>query len=205
MFAFFRSERTIELDASLGDVHCNIVDLEAEIGAELEDCVLRLKDDLIEAADVFADLDCLLAMFGFALENNHNRPTLFASKGIHIVNGRHPLQELLVPTFIANDAVLTADSSWIWVLTGANGSGKSMFLKQVAMIVYMAQVGMFVPAESARCACFDRNLPSKMPLVSHACSLEALHACDQWHSSRAFAPLTSSHCRTLRTNTEGRD
>ena len=122
----------------------------------MEQRVLALKDELLEAAEVFADLDCLLAMASFARENNHIRPRLVEGKGIKIVKGRHPLQELVEQTFIANDTLLSADASLAWILTGANGSGKSMFLKQVALMTYMAQVGLFVPAEAAEFGIVDR-------------------------------------------------
>lgn len=58
-----------------------------------------LKDELLEAADAFANLDCLLAMAAFANENNHVRPRLVAGKGIAIAKGRHPLQELIEQTY----------------------------------------------------------------------------------------------------------
>lgn len=155
-FYVFRSARTMELDDQIGDLHWLISDREALLGQEMERRVLALKDELLEAAEVFADLDCLLAMAMFARENNHVRPRLVTGKGIKIVKGRHPLQELVEQTFIANDTLLTAEGSLAWILTGANGSGKSMFLKQVALMVYMVQVGLFVPAESAEFGIVDR-------------------------------------------------
>lgn len=83
-----------------------------------------------------------------ARDHNYVMPEMVATKTIDIKRGRHPLKELLV-NFVPNDTVSGADGSVIKILTGANACGKSIYLKQVALIVFMAHIGSFVPAESA--------------------------------------------------------
>jgi DNA mismatch repair ATPase MutS len=90
---------------------------------------------------------------------NLNRPQLSAERGIYIKDGRHPLQELCTTdgTFIPNDTQLAQNREGaVQLITGPNGSGKSVYLKQVGLIVFMAQLGSFVSAESALIGICDR-------------------------------------------------
>ena len=75
---------------------------------------------------------------------------------LEIQDGRHPLQELSVPSFISNDTALGGTTGRIHVISGPNSSGKSVYMKQVGMIVYLAQVGCWVPAAAARIPLMDR-------------------------------------------------
>ena len=99
-----------------------------------------------------------MAFAACAHENNYTRPRISATKQINIVDGRHPLQEIITQPFIPNSCKLKPGSKngSVMFLTGANGSGKSMYLKQVALIVYMAQLGSFVPAEAATLGLTDQ-------------------------------------------------
>lgn len=83
-----------------------------------------------------------------ARNNNYVRPNVVADQVISVTKGRHPLQELTY-TFIPNDIFSGQGHSMIKILTGPNTCGKSIYLKQVALIVYMALIGSYVPAESA--------------------------------------------------------
>jgi DNA mismatch repair protein MSH5 len=103
-------------------------------------------------------VDALLALAVGAEKYNWSRPGMTDSGGISIQEGRHPLQELVVPCFIPNDCHLSdrtevhdvnSEISPALLLTGPNHSGKSVYLKQTATIIYLAQIGSYVPAKSA--------------------------------------------------------
>ncbi|KAJ3280380.1 MutS protein msh5 [Borealophlyctis nickersoniae] len=148
---YYKSDQMFELDETLGDIHSIIVDREIEIMQRLQETVLEYAETLRQAANVCAELDCLLALAEAARKYNYRRPRMTHENVLHIVKGRHPLQELCVDVFIGNDTKLgeTEEDARAMLLTGANFSGKSVYLKQVALIVYMAHIGSFVPAESA--------------------------------------------------------
>lgn len=112
---------------------------------------------LLETARALARLDCVLSLASAAALNNYVRPVVRAEKGLKIYGGRHPVVERLRTgeRFIANDAVFE-DGEIVRVITGPNMSGKSTFLRQVVLIVLMAQLGSFVPAESAEIGLVDR-------------------------------------------------
>lgn len=92
------------------------------------------------------------------LENNYTRPQLSKSNVIKITNGRNPLQEKCIDTFIPNDTNIEEEKGRLNVITGPNNSGKSVYLKQVGLIVYMAHIGCFVPADKAIIGCVDKIL-----------------------------------------------
>ncbi|MGV7976231.1 MAG: DNA mismatch repair protein MutS [Anaerolineaceae bacterium] len=112
---------------------------------------------LLETARALARLDCVFSLAAVAALNNYVRPTVRAEKGLKIIGGRHPVVERLRTgeRFIANDAVFE-DGEIVRVITGPNMSGKSTFLRQVVLIALMAQLGSFVPAESAEIGLVDR-------------------------------------------------
>ena len=110
-------------------------------------------------ATQIARLDCLLAFANVARENKYIRPVIDESDVIDIRQGRHPVIEKQLPIgekYIANDVLLDADSQQIIIITGPNMAGKSALLRQTALITLMAQMGCFVPAESARIGMVDK-------------------------------------------------
>ncbi|XP_074643458.1 mutS protein homolog 5-like [Tubulanus polymorphus] len=152
----FKSEATKELDILLGDTQCEITDHETNIMHRVQDLILQLSPVLINVMDYAAELDCLLSLADCAKELNYVCPQFTDSTGVKVIGGRHPLQELCCSPFVANDWNSGADASKVKILTGPNASGKSIYLKQVATIVYMAHIGSFVPAESAVIGPIDR-------------------------------------------------
>ncbi|HNY83745.1 MAG TPA: DNA mismatch repair protein MutS, partial [Anaerolineaceae bacterium] len=112
---------------------------------------------LLETARALGELDSLISLASVAALNNYVRPHVQAEKGLEIINGRHPVVERLntLTRFIANDTVFEPGEI-IRVITGPNMSGKSTFLRQVVLIVLMAQIGSFVPADSAVIGLVDR-------------------------------------------------
>ena len=110
-------------------------------------------------ATQIARLDCLLAFANVARENKYIRPVIEDSDVIDIRQGRHPVIEKQLPVgekYIANDVYLDADNQQIIIITGPNMAGKSALLRQTALITLLAQIGCFVPAESARIGLVDK-------------------------------------------------
>lgn len=120
---------------------------------------------LSACSDVVAELDCLLALSEAAIKFRYTRPQMTEDHVLEIIKGRHPLRERSSDAFIANDTVCYGDETMASpsrpstiLLTGANYSGKSIYLRQAALIVFMAHIGSFVPAESATIGITDRIL-----------------------------------------------
>ena len=110
-------------------------------------------------ATQIARLDCLLAFANVAQENKYIRPVIEDSDVIDIRQGRHPVIEKQLPVgekYVANDVFLDAESQQIIIITGPNMAGKSALLRQTALITLLAQIGCFVPAESARIGLVDK-------------------------------------------------
>ncbi|PHH84496.1 hypothetical protein CDD83_1854 [Cordyceps sp. RAO-2017] len=134
-----------ELDVKYGDIYCEIGDREVEIIHRLTTAVLEHESDLIAASDACGDLDAILALSLAAKKYNWAEPQMTTENIICIAEGRHPLLELVVPCFVPNDYQIGrrveqqgSEHANVFVLTGPNQSGKSILLKQVAIIVYLA-------------------------------------------------------------------
>jgi len=152
----YKSASTRELDSLLGDTQCEITDHETAIMHRLQTVVLEHTKVLMDVMDCCAELDCLISLALCARENNYVCPQLTTSSVLSIEQGRHPLQELCVNQFVPNDTVFHKDSGRLKILTGPNASGKSVYLKQVGLIVFLAHIGSFVPADSAIVGITDR-------------------------------------------------
>ncbi|XP_048763209.2 mutS protein homolog 5-like [Ostrea edulis] len=152
----YKSARTRELDALLGDTQCEITDQETAIMHRLQNAILESFRTLTEVQDLCAELDCILSLAASAKEFNYVKPAVVNEDVINIKGGRHPIQEVCCSPFVPNDTLSDQAGGKMKVLTGPNASGKSVYLKQVALIVYMAHIGSFVPAESAVIGCVDR-------------------------------------------------
>jgi len=110
-------------------------------------------------ANLIAQLDCLSSFTQLAIENNYVCPVLDDTFELEIKNGRHPVIEKQLPVgvpYIANDVYLDRETQQIIMITGPNMSGKSAILRQTALIVLLAQMGSFVPAESVRMGIIDK-------------------------------------------------
>jgi len=110
-------------------------------------------------AQQIANLDCLCGFAQLAKDNNYTEPELNDSTSLEIKNGRHPVIEKQLPpgeSYIPNDVLLDRDGQQIIMITGPNMSGKSAILRQTALIVLLAQMGSFVPAESAKIGYVDK-------------------------------------------------
>lgn len=110
-------------------------------------------------ANAIAHLDCLLSFAKVAEENNYIRPSISSDNVLDIKQGRHPVIETQLPLgehYVPNDIYLDTEKQQIMIITGPNMAGKSALLRQTALIVLMAQVGCFVPAESAKIGLVDK-------------------------------------------------
>ncbi|XP_050246867.1 DNA mismatch repair protein MSH5 isoform X2 [Quercus robur] len=152
---FYRTPKTRELDDLLGDIYHKILDMERVITRDLVTHVLLFSTHLLKAVNFAAELDCFLSLALVAHQNNYVRPTLTTENLLDIQNGRHVLQEMTVDTFIPNDTKILDDGR-IHIITGPNYSGKSIYIKQVALIVFLSHIGSFVPADAATVGLTDR-------------------------------------------------
>ncbi|XP_024594346.1 mutS protein homolog 5 isoform X5 [Neophocaena asiaeorientalis asiaeorientalis] len=132
----YRSARTKELDALLGDLHCDIRDQETLLMYQLQCQVLARAAVLTRVLDLASRLDVLLALASAARDYGYSRPRYSPRLlGVRIQNGRHPLMELCARTFVPNSAECGGYKGRVKVITGPNSSGKSVYLKQVAKAV----------------------------------------------------------------------
>ncbi|MGC8960450.1 MAG: DNA mismatch repair protein MutS [Chloroflexia bacterium] len=135
-----------------------MAEIEARLYKEVLLQIAAVADRLLATADVLARLDVCAALAEVAVRNRYVRPVLNEGEALDIRAGRHPVVELTLKDepFIPNDIHLDCNDAQLIVLTGPNMSGKSTFLRQVALTVLMAQMGSFVPADSAEIGLVDR-------------------------------------------------
>ena len=136
-----------------------ILVLEAQLYNELVQAVGEFIPAIQLNANQLARLDCLLSFATVARENNYIRPVLADDDVTDIRQGRHPVIEKQLPVgekYIANDVMLDSRTQQIIIITGPNMAGKSALLRQTALITLMAQIGCFVPAESAHIGLVDK-------------------------------------------------
>jgi len=133
-------------------------ELEHELYLELREAVLAARRRLQGTAAVLARIDVLASLAELARQRNYCRPRIVDEPVLRIVDGRHPVLDVVEPegTFVPNDAELGGDSGTILLITGPNMAGKSTYIRQVALIALMAQMGSFVPAREATIGIADR-------------------------------------------------
>jgi DNA mismatch repair protein MutS len=131
---------------------------EQELFAALRDRVAKQAARLQRAGDVLARLDVLAGLAELAAARGYCRPEITEEPVLEIEDGRHPVLDQTLPagTFVPNDARFAPGHGRLWLITGPNLSGKSTFIRQVALLTLMAQVGSFVPARRARIGIADR-------------------------------------------------
>ncbi|XP_077142051.1 mutS protein homolog 5 isoform X2 [Ranitomeya variabilis] len=151
----YRSARTKELDKVLGDLHCEIRDHETMIMHQLQTLILERSSVLHDVTEYVGQLDALLAMAISARENGYVRPCYTSNNIINIKEGRHPLMVFCSGTFVPNPTETGEQEKRIKIVTGPNSCGKSVYLKQVGLIVFMAMVGSYVPASYAEIGPID--------------------------------------------------
>lgn len=153
------TEELKEYESKILGAEERILSLEQQLFAQL---VVWMQEYIVPVqnnAQQIASLDCLCGFTQLAKENNYNEPELNDSTELEIRNGRHPVIEKQLPlgeAYIANDVILNRENQQIIMITGPNMSGKSALLRQTALIVLLAQMGSFVPAETAKIGYVDK-------------------------------------------------
>lgn len=157
----FTSVELSELDKKISEANFKATATELQIFQNLCDDILKSGNTIAATAHALATLDCMGALATLALENNYCRPMIDDSLSFDIKGGRHPVVERALQNnksgqqFIPNDCDLNTGQS-LWLLTGPNMAGKSTFLRQNALITLLAQMGSYVPAQSAHIGVVDR-------------------------------------------------
>ncbi|MDG1037715.1 MAG: DNA mismatch repair protein MutS, partial [Polaribacter sp.] len=153
------TEELKEYETKILGAEDKIAKLEQEIFTKLLQYVIQFVQIVQENAQIIAKIDCLLSFSVLAIDNNYVRPIMDESTDLDIKNGRHPVIEKQLPidqTYIANDVVLNRNQQQIIMITGPNMSGKSAILRQTALIVLLAQMGSYVPAQNAKIGIVDK-------------------------------------------------
>ena len=153
------TEELKEYEAKILGAEAKMLELEQRIYAELLAYIGRSLQPLLRNAVTVAHIDCLQSFARMACERHYVRPTLDTGSSIDIRAGRHPVLETRMPvgeSYIPNDVRLDRDTQQIMMITGPNMSGKSALLRQTALIILMAQMGSFVPAEAAHIGVVDK-------------------------------------------------
>ena len=135
-----------------------LIDLEYDIFCDIRNTIAKEVIDIQKSASIVSILDVLCSFATVAVENNYIKPNIVKTGEIKIEGGRHPVVEkaLKNDSFIPNDTFLNNESDRFLIITGPNMAGKSTYMRQVALITYMAQIGCFVPADSANISIVDR-------------------------------------------------
>jgi DNA mismatch repair protein MSH5 len=176
----------------LQDIFGALVDLESKAVRYLESKVLPSAPSLYHASCVAAELDCLVALVTVANEQNWVCPEVDPTySGININCGRHALQELVLPSFIPNSTLIRGGD--VHVITGPNCSGKSVYCKQVALIVILAQMGSCVPAKACQMGVIDSIFTRIASHESISVSMSSFYL----DASQIAGMLTSSTSRSL--------
>ena len=135
-----------------------VLSLEANIFAEVRDYIAEQLVKVQETASSIAQLDVLCSFAYVSMKNEYTKPDIAIDGIIDIKDGRHPVVELMLndEMYVPNDTYLDMNSNRMSIITGPNMSGKSTYMRQVALITLMAQIGCFVPAKSAKITIVDK-------------------------------------------------
>jgi DNA mismatch repair protein MutS len=135
-----------------------IIRLEIELYGELVDTLNQSIARIVHTAELLAEIDLVSALADLAVKRGYCKPSISEDTRLVIRNGRHPVIEAVLPpgSFVANDIELSVDQNRMVILTGPNMSGKSTYLRQIGLIIIMAQIGSYVPADSADIGLVDR-------------------------------------------------
>ncbi len=154
----YTTERLKELEDTILNAEDKLFSLEYDLFVELREKLAASVDRILTSAKIIAVADAYSSLGYVASANGYVRPKINEKGVIEIKEGRHPVVELLTKDemFISNDTYLDNSSNRISVITGPNMAGKSTYMRQVALIVLMAQIGSFVPAKSANIGIVDR-------------------------------------------------
>lgn len=147
-----------ELEVKILSAEDKSLQLESKIFNEIKNVLNNKLEDLLNTADALAELDAVLSLATVARNNSYVKPEVVDSSCcLDIVDGRHPVVEYISKErFVSNDSFLDNNENRTLIITGPNMAGKSTYMRQVALITLMAQIGSFVPAKSAKIPVVDR-------------------------------------------------
>ena len=147
-----------DMEATILGAADKVCSLEYELFSEVRDYVAKNSARVQRAATLISTVDAYLSLANVAVKNNYVCPEVDDSDVIDIKDGRHPVVEQFVSDsyFVPNDALLDTDRNRLMLITGPNMAGKSTYMRQIAEIVVMAQIGSFVPAKEARIGVVDK-------------------------------------------------
>lgn len=154
----YTTQELKEIENSVLGAEEKAVQHEYNLFLQLREVMLTQIDSIKSTASAIKQLDCILALAQDAAEHDYVRPKLNRERRLHIVNGRHPVVEQAIPDgegFVPNDTEMDTGRRMM-IITGPNMAGKSTYMRQVALIVLMAQIGSFVPASEADICLTDR-------------------------------------------------
>ncbi len=152
------TEELKRLEDEIVNAEQKLVELEYELFCEIRDKVESQIDRIQKTASCIAIIDALCSFAHIAIDNRYTKPTVYLGDRIYIKNGRHPVVEKMIGhgNFVPNDTELDNNQNRVLIITGPNMAGKSTYMRQVALIVIMAQMGCFVPAEEAQIGIVDK-------------------------------------------------
>ncbi len=147
-----------EMESKILNAHEEANSLQLKLYGNLIENFKRHTSLLLKVSEIVSEIDVLQGLAKSAIENKFVRPDLNEDREIYIKDGRHPIVEFKNrdDSFIPNDTVLDMDKNLIHIITGPNMAGKSTYMRQIALIVIMAQIGSFVPAKSCNIGIVDR-------------------------------------------------
>ncbi len=147
-----------EIEEKILGAQEKLIELEYNIFVEIRDEVEKHIDRMKVTAKLISELDCLSSLAIVALENNYCKPDIKEDGELYIEEGRHPVVENVISrnTFISNDTYINDKDKQLILITGPNMAGKSTYMRQVALITLLAQIGSFVPAKKASISICDK-------------------------------------------------
>jgi DNA mismatch repair protein MSH5 len=159
---YFKTKKMYELDKQIGDVTCDLIDLQEAVVVDMQNAILEQSENILKFAELCGELDCFLAFAMVSLQRGFVMPELIASNDeIDIRNAFHPVQATC-HTVVPNDVRFfnedTGRAARVMVVTGPNSCGKTTYMKTTCLVVYMAHIGCFVPATHARIPLSDAIL-----------------------------------------------
>ncbi|KXG76863.1 DNA mismatch repair protein MutS [Thermotalea metallivorans] len=147
-----------EVESRILGAEEKIVELEYQVFIQIREEIGKHTKKIQDTATALAALDVLVSFAEISDKFGYTKPVITEKEEIHIINGRHPVVERTMPLgmFVANDTLLDCNENRFAIITGPNMAGKSTYMRQVALIVLMAQIGCFVPADKAAIGIVDR-------------------------------------------------
>ncbi|HOK55736.1 MAG TPA: DNA mismatch repair protein MutS, partial [bacterium] len=152
----FTTQKLKEFEEEILTAEEKIILLESEIIEKIKEEILKNSHKINLINETIAKLDVLLSFTEVAIENNYTRPIVDKSTIIEIKEGRHPVVEKSVEEFVPNDTFLDTIENYLLIITGPNMAGKSTYIRQVALIVLLAQIGSFIPAKYGKIGYVDK-------------------------------------------------